>query len=157
MSKEISLKPIDDENYHVLRYWRNEHYDKFKQRRTFTYEEHSNWYEKVYKNKQRLGQEIMYVVEVDDELVGSLGITNIKDHEAEVSRVVSSLEHEGKGYMRDAMEKLIEGAVSTGMRRLYLDVLLDNIRAINFYKKLDFEEYKRDNESMYMELWLNRK
>jgi RimJ/RimL family protein N-acetyltransferase len=155
--KEVKIKPINDDNYYRLVQWRNAHYDKFKQKRKFSLAEHRDWYEDVYKNKNKLGKEIMFVVKVGDDYVGSYGFTNIKDYEVELCRVVTNPEYEGRGHMREAMEKAIAGVSVTGVRRIYLDVLQDNERAVDFYDKLGFKEYKRDKESVYMELWLNRK
>lgn len=157
MTKEIKLKSIDDSNYHYLMEWRNAYYDKFKQRRIFNKQEHDDWYKNVYKNKRNLGKEIMFVVEVDNELVGSFGFTNIKDYQVEICRVVTNPDFQGRGYMRRAMRKAIAGSSVTGVRRLHLDVLQDNERAVDFYDKLGFREYKRDKESVYMELWLDQK
>ena len=96
----------------------------------------------------------MYLVRTGDKYVGSFGLTEVTEDSAEICRVVVNPVYEGSGYMKKAMALLVTRAREIGLERLHLDVLRSNKKAHDFYMRLEFQEYKKDKDSIYMELWL---
>ena len=93
-----------------------------------------------------------FAITVDDRLVGSCVLMN-EDPLARHAAVGISLalEEAGHGYGTDAMRVLIDYAFTRrNLRRLYLDVVAPNERAIASYLKVGFVEEGRMREHAWM-------
>lgn len=75
-----------------------------------------------------------------DEYLGTISLKNI-DYSSQNAEYAISLRKKacGKGYGREATVLLLEYAFFTlGLERIYLNVLSDNKRAVNFYQNFGF-------------------
>lgn len=80
------------------------------------------------------------VVNEEDEYMGTISLKNISnvDKNAEYAVAFRSCAH-GKGMAKEATEKLLKyGFKTLGLNKIYLNVLMENIRARKFYDKMDF-------------------
>ena len=58
-----------------------------------------------------------------------------------------------KGYGTEAIPAMVRYCMETlGLRRIFLKVYPDNVRAIHVYEKCGFREYDRTEETVFMEL-----
>ncbi len=81
------------------------------------------------------------ITDNNDNWVGTISLKNIdeKNKSAEYAIITSSKIH-GKGYAYEATKQLLNYAFDElGLNRIYLDVLVDNVRANKFYKKCGFK------------------
>ena len=90
-----------------------------------------------------LGKNVIYIAEVDDSIAGSItlrGRDNRKRlaHVGEIGIVVAK-DYWGQGIGGALLNKVIDHARSTGMKKLSLKVLDDNERAVTLYEKLGFK------------------
>jgi len=86
----------------------------------------------VYRPKQLDG----FVVEDENEWVGLITFL-IKDNECEVTSLDSL--REGKGIATQLLDKAIQEAHAGNCKRLFLITTNDNLLALGFYQKRDFE------------------
>ncbi|MBG9986401.1 GNAT family N-acetyltransferase [Facklamia sp. DSM 111018] len=85
---------------------------------------------------------ILLVIEVDEQIIGIANLAVLdNDKQSHVAEVGISIikEYWGYGIGRIALESLIEFATSVGIMVLTLEVVIENQRAINLYKRLGFE------------------
>ncbi len=96
-----------------------------------------------------------------DELIGNGGFVDI-DHKHKTAQLRITLGHGefvGKGFGTDATKLLIAyGFEKMGLKRIYLHVLIDNLRAIRSYEKAGFvkkEEYTAPSgaQKLLMEIY----
>ena len=128
-------------------------------RELLTKEIHNNWLNKMIEtNKAK--QFIIYVKE-DNRPIGSIFLKDIdlEKQTAEYGNFIGEEDCLGKGYGSDAGRTLIKYAFEKlGMKKIYLRVLQENVRAVNAYKKMGFvktgSEYNEDvkAEVIYMEV-----
>ena len=107
--------------------------------------DHQAWF-----NQHQLRSDaIMLIVEdiKTDIPVGQVSIYNIDREisEAEVGRFIAATGASGKGFIRAAILKLVDFAFTELMlRRVFLEVYRDNLRAIRLYESVGFIEIKPD-------------
>lgn len=80
------------------------------------------------------------IADENDRWIGTISLKNIeyKVKTAEYAIITSSEAH-GKGYAYEATKEILRYAFETlKLNRVYLDVLVDNVRANKFYKKMGF-------------------
>lgn len=80
------------------------------------------------------------IVDENDEYLGTISLKNIslKDRNAEYA-IVTRKNVQGTGVARKATEEILEYAFQElKLHKIYLNVLLDNIRARKFYEKCGF-------------------
>ncbi|MBQ5735094.1 MAG: GNAT family N-acetyltransferase [Lachnospiraceae bacterium] len=109
---------------------------------------------------KKFGEIIIYVKE-DNRPIGSIFLKDIdlEKQTAEYGNFIGEEDCLGKGYGSDAGRTLIKYAFEKlGMKKIYLRVLQENVRAVNAYKKMGFvktgSEYNEDvkAEVIYMEV-----
>ena len=89
------------------------------------------------------------------EFIGNTGFMNIKDGEAELGIVITYAK-QNAGYGKEAIVNLLRyGWNELSLKRVYLEVYIDNDRAIRLYDKCGFKEYKRTDKDIYMEIFAN--
>lgn len=92
------------------------------------------------KNSYSAAEQHFAVVNKEDEYLGTISLKKIslKDKNAEYA-IVMRKSAQGEGIAERATKELIEYAFNVlGLRKIYLNVLEDNIHAIRFYEKLGF-------------------
>lgn len=94
----------------------------------------------IKKANQSLDCKHFAIVDEEDNWIGTISLKNI-DHkvgQAEYAIITSSKVH-GKGYAFNATFELLEYAFGVlKLNRVYLNVVADNLRANQFYKKCGF-------------------
>lgn len=87
------------------------------------------------------------------EFIGNTGFMNIKDGEAELGIVITYAK-QNAGYGKEAILRLLRyGWDELSLRRVYLEVYIDNDRAIHLYDKCGFREFKRTDKDIFMEVF----
>lgn len=87
------------------------------------------------------------------EFIGNTGFMNIKDGEAELGIVITYAK-QNAGYGKEAILSLLRyGWDELSLRRVYLEVYIDNDRAIHLYDKCGFREFKRTDKDIFMEVF----
>ena len=159
--ESVYLVPISANDTDNIVKWRNQPFvrDMFLRRELLTKEIHNNWLNKMIEtNKAK--QFIIYVKE-DNRPIGSIFLKDIdlEKQTAEYGNFIGEEDCLGKGYGSDAGRTLIKYAFEKlGMKKIYLRVLQENVRAVNAYKKMGFlktgSEYNEDvkAEVIYMEV-----
>ncbi|MBQ4216889.1 MAG: GNAT family N-acetyltransferase [Clostridiales bacterium] len=86
------------------------------------------------------------------EFIGNTGFMNIKDGEAELGIVITYAK-QNAGYGKEAILSLLNyGWNNLPINRVYLEVYIDNDRAIHLYEKCGFTEFKRTDKDIFMEI-----
>jgi len=84
-----------------------------------------------------------------------VGISLLRDidllnRNAETAIYIGDLNERGKGYSKNALLKTLEFAFQNlGLHRVFLKVRIDNLTAINLYKKLGFTQEGELRETVY--------
>jgi putative acetyltransferase len=114
--------------------------------------------------KELLQTKTLYVAEHQSQIVASYRLIRKPHRQAGtvyIGGFVIKPAYQGKGMGRQVLENIREEAASMGIRRMELTVDLDNIAAINLYKKLGFEieglirsSYKRSDSDDYYDEYL---
>ncbi|MBE6742049.1 MAG: GNAT family N-acetyltransferase [Ruminococcaceae bacterium] len=110
----------------------------------FTVEEESDYLQK----KTESEGEIEILAELDGVITGSAGIERVGIHEKLAHRcdfgVSVDKEYWGFGIGKALLEACIECAKKAGYAQMELEVVADNERAVQMYKKAGFVEYGRN-------------
>ena len=86
------------------------------------------------------------------EFIGNTGFMNVKDGEAELGIVITYAK-QNAGYGAEAIRALLTyGWNNLPINRVYLEVYIDNDRAIHLYEKCGFKEFKRTDKDIFMEI-----
>ena len=86
------------------------------------------------------------------QFIGNIEFMNFKDDEAEWG-IVMTYKMQNKGYGTEALRRSVEyGFSELSLRRIYLAVYADNLRAIHVYEKCGFREYDRNDVDVFMEI-----
>lgn len=132
----MKLTKLNDQNYHLMREWRNENLNAFLIQVYVTPEMHEKWYEKY----QSDPKELIYVVEHEGKSIGTVGL-DLNQTPPSIERVMlGDKSYARQGLMGDALEKLCD---MYNFKSCQLRVKADNHIAINFYIKHGFKEYDR--------------
>lgn len=91
---------------------------------------------------------VFLVAEVDNKIVGTSGVGVVGKHSKTAHRAYFGIsvlkDYWGIGIGKELTIASIEFAKSVGYLQLELDVMENNITALNLYKKLGFKEYGRN-------------
>lgn len=96
-----------------------------------------------------------FVLLTDDKVVGFLEYEVLFD-DAEIFMIAIHPDFQGKGLGKTLMDFCLKNLQKEGVKSVYLDVAVNNIRALNFYKKYGFDtlytrkEYYRDGTDAYL-------
>lgn len=86
------------------------------------------------------------------EFIGNIEFFNRVDDEAEWGVVITS-KMQNKGYGKESLIRSVEyGFNELNLRRIYLEVYVNNLRAIHVYEKCGFREYDRTDVDVFMEI-----
>lgn len=86
------------------------------------------------------------------EFIGNIEFFNRVDDEAEWGIVITS-KMQNKGYGKEALRRSVEyGFNELNLKRIYLEVYANNLRAIHIYENCGFKEYDRTDVDVFMEI-----
>lgn len=86
--------------------------------------------------------DIHYIIYVDNVAIGHISLIKRVDGWFETQIIIGDKRYLNKGYGSQAIELLISRAKKLHMHKIYLEVRLDNIRAIKSYTKCGFRVIK---------------
>ncbi len=85
--------------------------------------------------------------------IGNIELMDIQDAAGELGIAITG-EKQNLGYGTEAIPAMLDyGWSACGLRRIFLKVYPDNLRAIHVYKKCGFREYDRTEEDIFMEIF----
>jgi ribosomal protein S18 acetylase RimI-like enzyme len=87
-------------------------------------------------------REAFFVAVNNGEIISCGGVNCLADKTALMRRFYTAENFRGKGLATSMLEKIKEFAKENGYKEIVLDVFKDNIRAIKFYKKNGFKNFK---------------
>ena len=86
------------------------------------------------------------------EFIGNIEFFNRVDDEAEWGIVITT-NKQNKGYGKEALLRSVEyGFNELNLKRIYLEVYVNNPRAIHVYENCGFKEYDRTDVDVFMEI-----
>ncbi len=138
---EYMIMVSDVEN--VLRYIGN-------RTEPFTLEEEKDFI----REKLETGALIFSMLEKDGGgFIGNIELMDVRDSAAELGIAITA-KKQNMGYGREAVAGIADfGFGHLGLRRIFLKVYPDNLRAIRVYTFCGFREYERTEEDVYMEIY----
>jgi len=80
-----------------------------------------------------------YILAADNKKIGWFNIRKSVDSKDGMFGMIIDKPHQGKGYGRQAMKLIEKEAKRSGIKRLKLEVFVENTRAIKLYKKAGFK------------------
>jgi len=84
--------------------------------------------------------------------IGNIEFFNRSEDEAEWGVVITT-GMQNKGYGKESLLRSVEyGFKELGLTRIYLEVFVDNPRAIHVYEQCGFKEYDRNDVDVFMEI-----
>ena len=84
--------------------------------------------------------------------IGNIEFFNRTEDEAEWGVVITT-GMQNKGYGKESLLRSVEyGFKELGLTRIYLEVFVDNPRAIHVYEQCGFKEYDRNDVDVFMEI-----
>ena len=84
--------------------------------------------------------------------IGNIEFFNRSEDEAEWGVVITT-GMQNKGYGKESLLRSVEyGFKELGLTRIYLEVFVDNPRAIHIYEQCGFKEYDRNDVDVFMEI-----
>lgn len=84
--------------------------------------------------------------------IGNIEFFNRTEDEAEWGVVITT-GMQNKGYGKESLLRSVEyGFKELGLTRIYLEVFVDNPRAIHVYEQCGFKEYDRNDVDVFMEV-----
>ena len=87
-----------------------------------------------------------------NKFIGNIEFFNREDDQAEWGIVITA-KMQNKGFGKEALMRSVEyGFNEAGLRRIYLTVYADNLRAIHVYEECGFKEYDRNETDVFMEI-----
>ena len=86
-------------------------------------------------------------------IMGWCGLDGTRNHSEPEIFILLEKEYRNKGYGTEALKRSVEyGFGELELRRIYLAVYADNLRAIHVYEKCGFIEYDRNDVDVFMEI-----
>lgn len=151
----FDLIPLREHHLPLTMAWRNADDVRiwFKTPDLLSPDQHRRWYE-AYAGKP---DDFIFLIRErpSGALAGQVAIYGVDRArgEAEIGRFIAAPGFQGKGLMKKACARLIDYSMTTlGTRRVRLEVLASNERAIRLYEKLGFSTVRRDGPLLFMVL-----
>lgn len=88
-------------------------------------------------------QGILYIIEIDDKVIGMGGIRKIDDDVCEIKRMYIKPEFRGLGFGKELFQKLIEKAITFGYTIIRLETQIFMNTAHHIYRSYGFRERDR--------------
>ena len=153
----VTIRPLREQDAFKSYIWRNNKkvfaLTTVSYKSEVTLEMELNWIRRVLFNKN----EFRFAIEVDGSYVGNIYLTNITPFDGYYHIFIGDTNYWGKGIGFDASLLLLQYAFySLHLKRVLLDVLSNNTRAIRLYEKLGFKKIGNMNSTIKMVLTLER-
>lgn len=139
--ENIELIPIEMEDLELLKKWKNDD-EVFKYLgggyRPISENQAQKWVESLINNNHQYQR---FMIK-NDKKIGFIGLYNISEvnRTAELGIYIGEKEYQGKGFATMAYKALENYAKDwLNIRKINLEVVKDNTRAIKLYEKLDFK------------------
>lgn len=134
--KDIDIRPLAADECELLRELRNKNREYFFSSAEISREQQADWYRK-YLEKEN---DYVFSVYCNDIWIGSASLYNIKNDEGEFGRIViDGSRAQKKGLGTQAVEAVCKiGFDRLELKRISLEVLSDNKRAVRAYEKAGF-------------------
>lgn len=148
----VSLRLLTYEDLERTLIWRNQIEVRkwFKNSCEIDILNHKKWYV----NYLIKDDDYVFIAEINNESVGQMAVYNIANNSAEIGRFIVSPEAKGKGMMKLSIQKFISFIFKEfSVLNIYLDVLVENKKAIHIYKNLGFKTI--DVTEKYRKMRLN--
>lgn len=81
-----------------------------------------------------------YIIMVNQKVIGHIALQKRKNGWYETQIIIGKKEYQNKGYGAKAIKLLINKAKLMGIKKIYLEVRPDNVRAIKAYEKSGFKK-----------------
>lgn len=110
--------------------------------------------ERAYMKEKIDGGAAMYsmIEKSTGRFIGNAEFFNRVYKEAEWGIVITA-SMQDKGFGSEALERMTDyGMNELGLERIYLEVYIDNPRAVHVYEKCGFKEYNRNDTDIFMEI-----
>ena len=141
---QITLIPITNSNYEILRKWRNENREFFISSHEISEKEHLDWFN----NYLKKGINDMYIISIDDKYVGNIRLTKVSDSMIEINNVlIGDISYRGKGVMSKTFDYIFSMYDKMSFQ---LEVLKTNTNAIDFYIRKGFKIVEEKNNIILM-------
>lgn len=139
----IWLQKLTPETAQIMRKWRNQNREYFRDRHLITYNEQEKWIEKYLKDMTYW----YFIVVQDTKPVGCIGFSIVSSEEAHIESVIlGEKEIARHGVMSEALKRVM---AIFPFKVYTLKVLKDNKKAIHFYEANGFS-IKDDIEDCYL-------
>jgi RimJ/RimL family protein N-acetyltransferase len=94
---------------------------------------------------------LIWGLEFDKICIGACGLKQIKGNQAEYWGYIGNKNYWGKGFGKEMIKCVELIAKEMGLKRLVLNVLKINIRAVRLYEKLGFQVYEEQEKCYLMQ------
>lgn len=151
----IYIRPLEEKDAYTSYNWRNNPeiwaLTGSKPDKLITVEDELCWIRNVISTPN----DHRFAIIADDKYIGNIYLTNAENDEAQYHIFIGEESYWGKGIATEASELLINYAKNKlKLKRIYLEVNSNHIKATKLYEKLRFESYKIDENKFLMELYL---
>lgn len=154
-NKNITLRLLEERDLALILAWRNRDEARkwFKDSNVISMDQHRLWFEKYIEKEN----DFHFIVESNNKPVGQASVYYIhkENSEAEIGRFLVDPNSAGKGYIKQACIELIKFCQnSLKLKYIFLEVMENNHKAIELYKKNGFKEEKRNDGLIRMGQYL---
>lgn len=127
---KVTMRPVEMSDVEQLQIWVNDPDVRIFLGRylPMSLADEKKWIESLVQNKQH----IVFVIEVDGQAIGTMGLHNInwRDRTATTGTMIGGKQHQSKGYGTDAKMVLLQYAFDElGLRKIKSEVLVTNERS----------------------------
>lgn len=144
VGKRVQLRAIEFEDLRLLAEWRNDQeiYQYFFEHEPLSLVSQKRWFEIFLKN----ANEKFWIIETIEhrEPIGTVAFLHIdwRNQKSELGRfLISPNNLRSSGYGSEVLQLVIRYAFEhMNLSRLYVQLFLDNVHALNFYKKHGFKK-----------------
>jgi diamine N-acetyltransferase len=119
--------------------------------KTVTEEGELNW---IHKNLENKAPVFSMIEKSSGKFIGNIELMDVHDEEAELGITITA-SMQDKGYGTESVPAIVDyGMKKLNLKRIFLRVFPDNLRAIHVYEKCGFREYGRTEEDILMEIMI---
>lgn len=138
MSRITLRKILISDKKYFAKWWRDKYLLKVTSGilRRITDKEVDRYFSRILKNK-RDGQ---YIIIANRRVIGYISLVQRKNGWHEIKIVIGEKNQQGKGYGTEAIRLLVRKARRAAIKKVYLEVRPDNLKAIRAYEKRDFQK-----------------
>lgn len=150
--EKVHLRPITAADTAKIVAWRNKEFVRknFIYQQPFTEEGHMAWF----REQVESGRVAQFIICVEDREIGSVYLRDIdrEKGEAEYGVFIGESDALGKGYGTQAAKRMLDyGFGKLGLKKIFLRLLEDNLRALKSYEKAGFQLMPNRRETVILE------